>query len=240
MLLNIKNIFRHRTSVFWLFLPVIILSFQDGKMSRFLLITIISLSICCLGQSQPEKLIQLSGTIRNEFLQPIQFAHIVILNKNRGTISDLRGMFSFVVEPHDTVSFTAVGFKRVALIIPDTLTRYHLPVDIYMETDTIWIEEVIILPWKTYEEFREAFLNLELPDNDLKRAYRNIALIKTQMYIASDKPDPEMNYQYMLKEQYNQLYSKGQIPYYSIFNPLRWVEFFKYLEEGRFKNKNKK
>jgi hypothetical protein len=208
-------------------------------MRRFLLITIISILICNLAHSQREKLIQLSGVVRNEYLQPIQFAHIVILNKNRGTISDLHGMFSFVVEPLDTVSFTAVGFKRVALVIPDTLTRYHLPVDIYMETDTIWIEEVIILPWKTYEEFREAFLSLELPDNDLKRAYRNIALIKTQMYYAPDEPDPEMNYQYMLKEQYNQLYSKGQIPYYSIFNPLRWVEFFKYIEEGRFKNKNK-
>jgi hypothetical protein len=209
-------------------------------MCRSLLIIIISLLICSLAQSQPEKLIQLSGVVKNEYLQPIQFAHIVIKNKNRGTISDMRGMFSFVVEPKDTVLFTAVGFKRVALVIPDTLTRYHLPVDIYMETDTIWIEEVIILPWKTYEEFREAFLSLELPDNDLKRAYRNIALIKTQMYMASNKPDPEMNYQYMLKEQYNQLYSKGQIPYYSIFNPLRWVEFFKYIEEGRFKNKNKK
>jgi hypothetical protein len=209
-------------------------------MCRSLLIIIISLLICSLAQSQPEKLIQLSGVVKNEYLQPIQFAHIVIKNKNRGTISDMRGMFSFVVEPKDTVLFTAVGFKRVALVIPDTLTRYHLPVDIYMETDTIWIEEVIILPWKTYEEFREAFLSLELPDNDLNRAYRNIALIKTQMYMASNKPDPEMNYQYMLKEQYNQLYSKGQIPYYSIFNPLRWVEFFKYIEEGRFKNKNKK
>jgi hypothetical protein len=209
-------------------------------MCRSLLIIIISLLICSLAQSQPEKLIQLSGVVKNEYLQPIQFAHIVIKNKNRGTISDMRGMFSFVVEPKDTVLFTAVGFKRVALVIPDTLTRYHLPVDIYMETDTIWIEEVIILPWKTYEEFREAFLSLELPDNDLKRAYRNIALIKTQMYMASNKPDPEMNYQYMLKEQYNQLYSKGQIPYYSIFNPLRWAEFFKYIEEGRFKNKNKK
>jgi hypothetical protein len=108
-----------------------------------------------------------------------------------------------------------------------------------METDTIWIEEVVILPWKTYEEFRDAFLSLELPDNDLKRAYRNIALIKKQMYYPNENPDPELNYQYKLKEQYNQLYTKGQIPYYSIFNPLAWVEFFKYIEEGRFKNKNK-
>lgn len=208
-------------------------------MNKHLLIVFVGLFLCSIAFGQREKLIQFSGVIRNEYLQPIQFAHIVIQNKNRGTVSDMHGMFSFVVEPQDTVTFTAVGFKRVALVIPDTLTRYHLSVDIYMETDTIWIEEVVILPWKTYEEFREAFLSLELPDNDLKRAYRNIALIKTQMYYPNEKPDPELNYQYMLKDQYNQLYSKGQIPYYSIFNPLAWVEFFKYIEEGRFKDKTK-
>jgi len=208
-------------------------------MRKALLIIFTGLLTSGLVWGQREKLIQLSGVVRNEYLQPIQYAHIVILNKNRGTISDMHGMFSFVVEPMDTVTFTAVGFKRVALVIPDTLTRYHLSVDIYMETDTIWIEEVVILPWKTYAEFREAFLSLELPDNDLKRAYRNIALIKTQIYYPNEKPDPDLNYQYMLKDQYNQLYTKGQIPYYSIFNPLAWVEFFKYIEEGRFKDKTK-
>jgi len=225
-------------NIFGYFYPLLLQHFGE-EMRRYLLIIIINLFLCNLAHGQVEKLIQLSGVVRNEYFQPVQFAHIVIQNKNRGTISDLRGMFSFVVEPFDTVLFTAVGYKRVALVIPDTLTRYHLPVDIYMETDTIWIEEVIILPWKTYEEFREAFLALELPDNDLNRAYRNIALIKKQMYYPSDEPDPEMNYQYLLKEQYNQLYTKGQMPYYSIFNPLRWVEFFKYIEEGKFKYKNK-
>jgi hypothetical protein len=239
MLLNIKKAFHVQAKVFWLFLPIIIIH-VGLEMRRYLLIIIINLLLCNLAHSQVEKLIQLSGVVRNEYLQPVQFAHIVIHNKNRGTISDLRGMFSFVVEPLDTVLFSAVGYKKVALVIPDTLTRYHLPVDIYMETDTIMIEEVIILPWKTYEEFREAFLALELPDNDLNRAYRNIAIIKKQMYYPADKPYPETNYQYLLKEQYNQLYTKGQLPYYSIFNPLSWVEFFKYIEEGRFKNKNKK
>jgi hypothetical protein len=208
-------------------------------MRKTVLIIFVGLLLCSISYGQREKLIQLSGVIRNEYLQPIQYAHIIVQNKNRGTISDMHGMFSFVVEPLDTITFTAVGFKRVALIIPDTLTRYHLSVDIYMETDTIWIEEVVILPWKTYAEFREAFLSLELPDNDLKRAYRNIALINTQIYYPNKEPNPELNYQYMLKDQYNQLYSKGQVPYYSIFNPLAWVEFFKYIEEGRFKNKNK-
>jgi hypothetical protein len=206
---------------------------------RRIVIICLFISVSLSGYSQKQDLIQLSGVIRNEYLQPLQFTHILITNQNRGTISDLKGMFSFIVEPHDTILFSSVGYKKVGLIIPDTLKTFHLEVDIYMETDTIMIEEVIILPWKTYEEFKKAFLALELPDDDLNRAYKNIALIKTQIYYSSTTPDPGLNYKYMLQEQYNDLYTKGQLPYYSIFNPIRWAEFFKYLEEGKFKNKNR-
>jgi len=206
---------------------------------RKLTILILLISLSLAGYAQDEDLIQLSGVIRNEFLQPLQFTHILIANQNRGTISDQKGMFSFIVEPYDTILFSAVGFKKVGLIIPDTLKTFHLEVDIYMETDTIMIEEVIILPWKTYEEFKEAFLALELPDDDMNRAYKNIALIKTQIYYSNTTPDPGLNYKYMLQEQYNELYTRGQMPYYSIFNPIRWAEFFKYLEEGKFRNKDR-
>ena len=186
-----------------------------------------------------EKLIQLSGVVRNEYLQPLQFVHILIMNQHRGTISDTRGMFSFVVHPRDTIMFSAVGYKRTGLIIPDTLASFNYPVDVIMEGDTIEIREVIILPWKTYEEFKRAFISIELPDDDLKRAYRNLAMIKHQIHNPNAAPDPDLNYQYHLREQYNELYTVGQTPYYSIFNPMRWAEFFKYLEEDRFKNPNK-
>ena len=186
-----------------------------------------------------EKLIQLSGVVRNEYLQPLQFVHILIMNQHRGTISDTRGMFSFVVHPRDTIMFSAVGFKRTGLIIPDTLRSFNYPVDVIMEGDTIEIREVIILPWKTYEEFKRAFISIELPDDDLKRAYRNLAMIKHQIHNPNAAPDPDLNYQYHLREQYNEMYTVGQTPYYSIFNPMRWAEFFKYLEEGKFKDPNK-
>ncbi len=186
-----------------------------------------------------EKLIQLSGVVRNEYLQPLQFVHILIMNQHRGTISDTRGMFSFVFHPRDTIMFSAVGYKRTGLIIPDTLRSFNYPVDVIMEGDTIEIREVIILPWKTYEEFKRAFISIELPDDDLKRAYRNLAMIKHQIHNPNAAPDPDLNYQYHLREQYNEMYTVGQTPYYSIFNPMRWAEFFKYLEEGKFKDPNR-
>lgn len=169
----------------------------------------------------------------------MQFVHILIVNQSRGTISDTRGVFSFVVEPHDTILFSAVGYKRTGIVIPDTLGTYHYPIDVIMESDTIEIREVIILPWKTYQEFKQAFVSLELPDDDLQRAFHNLAMIHSQIHNPDAPPDPDVNYQYHLREQFNARYDMGQTSYYSIFDPLRWAKFFEYLKDGKFKDPNK-
>jgi len=209
-------------------------------LKKFLLI-LFSLFLVSLPSNaqKDEKLIQLSGVVRNELLQPMQFVHILIMNKSRGTISDTRGVFSFVVEPHDTIMFSAVGYKRTAITIPDLPDIYHYPIDVIMESDTIEIREVIILPWKTYQEFKQAFVSLELPDDDLQRAFHNLAMIHSQIHNPDAPPDPDVNYQYHLREQFNARYDMGQTPYYSIFDPLRWAQFFEYLKDGKFKNTNK-
>jgi len=188
---------------------------------------------------QKERLIQLTGMVKNELLIPQQFVHIVISNKGRGTISDFSGMFSFVVSPLDTVIFSAVGLKNFYLSIPANPARDYYHVEIRMQTDTIMIEEVVILPWKTYEEFRDAFIALELPDDDLQRAYRNFAYIMAQVDM-DGAPDPSLNYKYLMNEYSNNLYSRGQTPYYSIFDPMRWKKFIEYLEQGKFKNPDRK
>jgi hypothetical protein len=209
-------------------------------LKKNLLISLLLLVVLIPSRGQDdERLVQLSGVVRNEYLQPLQFVHILILNKRRGTITDTRGMFSFVVEPHDTILFSAVGYKRTGLVIPDTLDSFYYPVDVIMQEDTIEIREVIILPWKTYQEFKQAFISLELPDDDLERAFHNLALIQSQIHNPDAPPDPDVNYQYHLREQYNAAYTKGQTPYYSIFNPLNWAKFFEYLKSGKFKDPNK-
>ena len=132
-----------------------------------------------------------------------------------------------------------MGYKRTGIIIPDTLDSFYYPVDVIMETDTIEIREVIILPWKTYQEFKQAFISLELPDDDLERAFHNLAMIHSQIHNPDAPPDPDVNYQYHLREQFNARYDMGQTPYYSILDPLRWAKFFEYLKEGKFRDPNK-
>ncbi len=189
-----------------------------------------------LRTKDDKDLIQFSGVIRNLQHHPVSDVNIIILNRSRGTTGDRRGIFSFVVQPNDTVLFSHIGYKPTIHIIPDTLEIQHYPSDIFIVSDTFQLAEVKIFPWKTYQQFKEAFIAMETPDDDQQRAYRNIALIKTQIKINDSQGSPNMNFREVMKQQYNQLYVQGQSPYYTVFDPLRWAEFFEALKNGDFKN----
>ena len=126
-----------------------------------------------------QNLVQFSGIVRDLEHRPLPNVNIIILSDRRGTTSDRRGMFSFVVRTKDTILFSHMGHKGTIHVIPDSLGGQQYPADIFMVSDTFQLAEVRIYPWKTYQEFKEAFLALDLPDDDEQRAYHNIALIKT-------------------------------------------------------------
>lgn len=188
-------------------------------------------------RERDEDLVQFSGIVRDLQHRPLPDVNIIILTERRGTTSDQRGMFSFVVHPNDTVLFSHMGHKGTIHVIPDSLGGQQYPADIFMVSDTFKLAEVRIYPWKTYQEFKEAFLALDLPDDDQERAYQNIALIKTQIRLNryGEEPSPNVNFREVMRQEYNQLYTAGQSPYYTIFDPLRWARFFESLKRGDFK-----
>lgn len=202
------------------------------------IVVLVAIAIRVDGQRKKDlddDLVQFSGIVRDLQHQPLPNVNIIILNEKRGTTSDSRGMFSFVVRPNDTILFSHMGHKGTIHVIPDSLGGQQYPADIFLVSDTFQLAEVRIYPWKTYHEFKEAFLALELPDDDEKRAYHNIALIKTQIKMNDFGPSPNINFREVMKQQYNQLYTAGQYPYYTIFDPMRWAKFFESLKRGDFK-----
>lgn len=182
---------------------------------------------------EDEDLVQLHGQLKNELLQPLPYAHVLILDNYRGTITDREGKFSLVTSVGDSVMFSCLGYKKFILIVPDTLDEAFLNLDPILQTDTFMIAEVEIYPWKDYEEFKRAFLNVELPDDDLDHARKNIALLKTQI-ILDDMPSARANYQQILNDQYRQTFSQGTYPTYQIFNVMAWADFFTALKRGDF------
>ncbi len=197
-------------------------------------ITILLFFFATNAISQDKKLIQFTGRITDELLQPMPFAQVLVLQNYHGAITNVYGNFSLVVEEQDSILISAVGYKNRYLVVPQNLPTKFYYKDIVLRMDTLAIAEAQIYPWKTYDDFREAFVNLKLPTDDMERARRNIALIRTQI-IMDHEPSARANFQYIMEKQYQQTFTQGQFPSYQILNPFAWAKFFKALKHGDFK-----
>ena len=192
--------------------------------------------------SAQEMLVQWTGVVRDEKLQPIPFAHIVVQRDYRGTISDPQGMFTIITFPRDTLYVSCVGYKLLKIPVPNLTydDSKHYIKDIIMEEEVYALSEVVIFPWRTYREFKEAFMALDLPEDDLQRAYRNIAVLQEQIYnaIANRPASPTANFREAMNSRTNRMMTYGHMfPTYSITNPMAWAQFFQALRNGEFRKR---
>lgn len=188
-----------------------------------------------------KSLIQFSGVVVSaDSLQPIPFTNVIIRNARRGTVTDFYGFFSFVAMKGDTLDFQYVGFKTNSFIIPDTLIEQHYSIIQVLVRDTINLKEAIVYPWPTKDEFKRAFVELKLSDDDLKRAQRNFELAAMKEIQEQVIYDGGLNYQMAVQQRQTQLYSQGQFRSISLLNPLAWAAFIQSWKDGAYKKKEKK
>ena len=187
-----------------------------------------------LSSAQERELLQLSGMVFNENSEPVKYAHIVSKTTHRGTITDTTGLFTIITHKNDTILFSCMGYKPTYYVVPQKLDNFYYTIDVLMEHDTIMLEEVIILPWKTYEEFKEAFLSLRIPEGDYEHALRNIAIIQIQIKY-DDTPYPGVAYKQAMNQQIQKSITYGQYPVNNLLNPMAWAKFFNELKKGKLK-----
>ncbi len=213
-------------------------------MRVFLLTTLFLLAFYATSISQKlqkNDLVQFSGVVvTGDSLQPVPFTSIMIKSTFRGTVSDYYGFFSFVAKMRDTVEFTAIGFKKISFVIPDTLSENRCSLIQMLKRDTILLPEARVFPWPTKEQFKDAFLSLHIPDDDLDRAKKNLDPYKMS-FIAENTPmDGSMNFRNQMMNNSSRLYYAGQLPPNNLLNPIAWAKFIQMWQEGAFKSKEKK
>ena len=185
------------------------------------------------AQDVKDDLLQFSGIIvTGDSLKPVPYANILIKNTHRGTTSDFFGYFSFVAQMGDTVLFSHVGFKRNRFIIPDSLSTNRYSLIQVLITDTVLLSETYIYPWPTKEQFKMAFMNLNIPDDDLERAKKNLALIEMHERFKNMGMDGSQNFKNYMQEQTSRLYYAGQYPPTNLLNPIAWSKFIEAWKNG--------
>jgi hypothetical protein len=212
---------------------------------HYFIIILLVFPVLLFAQLEPENeeldVIQFSGVAVNaKNLDPVSFTNVIIKNTRRGTISDYNGYFSFVALKSDTIVFSAIGFKESEFVIPDTISGNRYSLIHVMDSDTILLAPTVIYPWPTEEDFKEAFINLNIPDDDIEIAHKNLAKAEMKERAMNYKMDGSMNYQNYIEHETSKLYYAGQTQPISLLNPFAWAEFIKAWKEGKFKNpKNK-
>ena len=214
----------------------------------YFLIILTTLTNTIVAQKKEEKkesggkgfgLIQFSGVmVEGESLHPIPYTSIIVKNTHRGTISDYFGYFSFVAKKSDTIEFSAIGFNPAEYIIPDTLTSNTYSLIQVLRKDTIYLKTTEVFPWPSKEQFKQAFLNLNLPDDDLARATKNMDRSDLKVQMVGMAMDASLNYKVSTQQYQSKLYYAGQMPPNNLLNPIAWAKFIQAWKNGDFKKKD--
>ena len=110
-----------------------------------------------------DSLFRFSGHILSrDDKKAIPNVHVLNLNKGTGTVSSIDGSFELNVRDADSLKISCVGFCVRYFIINEHLIPDDI--NIYLEKDTILMDELLVYPFGPRRFFRYTFLNLKLPE----------------------------------------------------------------------------
>jgi len=189
-----------------------------------------------------DRLIQISGVVlESDSLEPIPFTTVINQASKSGTLCDVYGYFSFVARPGDTLKFSSIGYKTAYFLLPADLSENQYSLIQIMRSDTILLEEKTVYPWPSKEQFKNAFVNMDIPNDEILRAMDNLSPDKMTELALNLSSDGSLTYKwkYLSDQQFFQarLYTSGGLPQNNVLNPIAWAQFIDAWKKGKFKQK---
>ena len=208
------------------------------------LIVFILFGVGSIYSQQQEKLIQFSGKVvtpdDDGNISPLPYVNIYVEGTGRGTVSEFDGFFSFVAKTGEEITFSRIGYKTINYKIPDSLkSEYYSWIQI-MSQDSVWLDEVVIVPWPSREHFKHEFLALDISNELREKARENLAEeVLAEMRYAVPADGRETTNLYIRQTARNFQYS-GQFKPQRIFDAVAWKQFIEAWKRGDFKRKKDK
>lgn len=168
-------------------------------------------------------------------------ATIMIPRAGKGTIASDIGYFAIPVFPGDSVVFSYTGYKTQYHIIPKKLNDESYSAVVAMRESINMLDPVVIYPYSTEEEFKKAFLELQLPDQADQEA---IAKSMDPDYInrmsAFVGNNAQTNYRHTMNQYMfgrESMANRGFASTMPFLNPFAWASFIKSVKKGDLKQK---
>lgn len=146
------------------------------KAIRTILVLVFTAGVVFSSLAQQRKLVQFSGVIHNADTNVVvPYVTLTNLSFNNQTFTaNHQGYFSFVAHEGDTILFSSVGYLSTRVVIP----KVHEDKYTAMVNMTAEIKELPVVtpyPWASIDEFNMAFMSLEIADDDIVVAKKNLS-----------------------------------------------------------------
>lgn len=163
-------------------------------------------------------------------------AHIYIPKVGRGTVSDSWGSFRMPVLAGDTVEISVIGYQTQRVVIPNTKSKSY-SVLINMKEEMVYMPEVVVFPYASPEEFKEAVLAVELPNDQSEILRKSLNSNKIRAMASSLPMSANMSHRYFMKQQIGAIANRNSATAIPLLNPFAWYEFIKSLKKKKKKKK---
>ncbi len=208
--------------------------------SAILLLSFACISFPSWGQGQ-RKAVMFTGIVVGGDQERLPNASIIIPRAGKGTIADLDGYFAIPVFPGDSIVFSYVGYKNQYFNIPAGFNGESFSAIIAMRENIQMLSEVRVLPYRTEEEFKKAFLEMRLPDQADRDALAKSTdpdyINRMAMMVPNNAQTNfrhSMNQQLFGRESYANRGFGTTMPF---LNPVAWASFIKGVKKGDLKRK---
>ncbi len=173
--------------------------------------------------------------------EPLPGAYIYIPKAGKGVLSAPNGYFALPVLPGDSIIFSYVGFKTQYHIIPRRLSDVTYSAVVALQEDVKTLAEVKVYPYATEELFKNAFVNLKLPDEKERENLARNTDPESILRLAATMPMGAVaNHQNFVNQQFfgrESIIGRSQTPTFAFTNPFAWANFIRSVKRGDLKGK---
>ena len=211
-----------------------------NRLVSIIVLSLLSVPGLLSQEISPLHYVQVNGLVFDNENMPVKYVNIISKGLRTGSDTDERGIFSIISYPGDTLIFSSIGYQPAFIRIPPGVDSPVFTIDVIMEIDTINIGSVLVLPWRTYEEFKRAVVEYVSPmEIEINNMETNLALIEMQIN-ENMEITPEAGHRYAMQQEAERIMTRNQTPVNNLFNPFAWAKFIDGLKNGLLKNKDSK
>jgi hypothetical protein len=170
--------------------------------------------------------------------EPLPGAYVINDRAGRGVFTNSKGYFILEVFPGDSILFSYLGFRKQFHIIPRNVGLDYSAV-VELSIDAKMLKEVKVYPFRTEEEFKTAFLDMELPnERERELIEKNYSSENIKRMAANQAMGSLGNYRYAMDQQMMHLQGQKQVTQNPLTNIFAWSNFIKSVKNGSLTDKS--